>query len=241
MQGSLYVSLSGQVALANRLDTIARNVANLGTAGYRADEVKFESYLSNAGKDPVAFSSTGDTFISRATGGLRQTGNDLDVAVDGDGWLAVQTPSGNVYTRDGRMQITADGMLQSVAGNPVLDPGGAPILIDANAGRIAISRDGMISQNGQPVGAIGLFNIPADAKLTRGANSGVIPDRPAVPVVDFVGAGIEQGFVEEANVNPILEMSRMIEVTRAFEQITAATSKSEQSMQDAIHKLGQVS
>lgn len=241
MQGSLYVSLSGQVALANRLDTIARNVANLGTAAYRADEVKFESYLSTAGKDPVAFSSTGDTFISRAAGGLRQTGNDLDVAVDGDGWLAVQTPAGNVYTRDGRMKITADGMLQSVAGNPVLDPGGAPILIDASAGRIAISRDGMISQNGQPVGAIGLFNIPADAKLSRAANSGVIPDRPAVPVVDFVGAGVEQGFVEEANVNPILEMARLIEVTRAFEQVTAATGKSEQSMQDAIHKLGQVS
>lgn len=241
MQSSLYVSLSAQVALANRLDTLATNVANLSTAAYRADEVKFDTFLSKAGSDSVAYSSTGETFISRDKGGLRQTGNDLDVAVDGEGWLAVQTPNGNVYTRDGRMQISADGVLQTVAGNPVLDPGGASILVDTDAGRLTIGRDGMISQNGRAIGAIGLFSIPDGAKLARGTNSGVIPDQPAVPVVDFVGQGVAQGFVEEANVNPVLEMTRLIEVTRAFEQVTAASNKSEQSMQDAVKRLGQVS
>lgn len=241
MQSALYVSLSAQVALENRLTTIAGNVANLGTTGFRADGVKFESYLSRAASDPVAFASTGKTYITRDKGALRQTGNDLDVAVDGEGWLAVETPAGIAYTRDGRMRIAADGELQSAAGNPILDPGGASIIVDANAGRIAISHDGMISQNGRQIGALGLFSIPETANLSRRDNSGVVPDRPAVPVVDFVGQGVAQGFIEDSNVNPVQEMVHLIEVTRTFEQVSASIDKSEQSLQDAIQKLGQVS
>lgn len=241
MQSALYVSLSAQVALENRLTTIAGNVANVSTAGFRADGVKFDTYLSRAASDPVAFASTGKTYITREKGALKQTGNDLDVAVDGEGWLAVETPSGITYTRDGRMKIAADGVLQSVAGNAILDPGGAAIIVDPNAGRIAISRDGMISQNGQQVGAIGLFSIAEGANLERRENSGVVPDRPAAPVVDFVGQGVAQGYVEESNVSPVQEMVRLIEVTRTFEQVSASIDKSEQSLQDAIQKLGQVS
>jgi flagellar basal-body rod protein FlgF len=241
MQSALYVSLSAQVALENRLTTIAGNVANLGTTGFRADGVKFDTFLSRAASDPVAFASAGKTYISREKGALKQTGNDLDVAVDGEGWLAVETSSGIAYTRDGRMRIAADGMLQSAAGNAVLDPGGAAIIVDPNAGRISISRDGMISQNGRQVGALGLFSIAENATLSRRDNSGVVPDRPAAPVVDFVGQGVAQGYVEESNVNPVEEMVHLIEVQRTFEQVSASIDKSEQSLQDAIQKLGQVS
>lgn len=241
MQSALYVSLSAQVALENRLTTIAGNVANLGTTGFRADGVKFDTFLSRAASDPVAFASAAKTYISREKGALKQTGNDLDVAVDGEGWLAVETSSGIAYTRDGRMRMAADGMLQSAAGNAILDPGGASIIVDPNAGRISISRDGMISQNGRQVGAIGLFNIADNATLSRRDNSGVVPDRPAAPVVDFVGQGVAQGYVEESNVNPVEEMVHLIEVQRTFEQVSASIDKSEQSLQDAIQKLGQVS
>jgi flagellar basal-body rod protein FlgF len=241
MQSALYVSLSAQVALENRLTTIAGNVANVGTSGFRADGVKFDTFLSRAASDPVAFASAGKTYISREKGALKQTGNDLDVAVDGEGWLAVETSSGIAYTRDGRMRIAADGMLQSAAGNAMLDPGGAAIIVDPNAGRISISRDGMISQNGRQVGALGLFSIAETANLSRRDNSGVVPDRPAAPVVDFVGQGVAQGYVEESNVNPIEEMVHLIEVQRTFEQVSASIDKSEQSLQDAIQKLGQVS
>lgn len=241
MQSALYVSLSAQVALQNRLTTLAGNVANAGTAGYRADEIKFDTFLSRAANDPVNFASTGKTFISRDKGAIKQTGNDLDVAVDGEGWLAVQTPAGLAYTRDGRMQVSADGILQSVTGNAILDPGGSAIIVDPDAGRISIARDGMISQGGNVVGAIGLFHIGDNANLSRLDNSGVVPDRPAAPVIDFVGEGIKQGYVEESNVNPIMEMTRLIEVTRSFEQVTQSIENSEKSLQDAIQKLGQVS
>src|SRR5579883_3018620 len=113
MQSGLYVSLSGQVALERRLETIASNVANTNTVGYRADGVSFAAELAKAGDQQVAFASSGQSFISRVAGPLTRTGNPLDLAVQGDGWFAIQTPNGIAYTRDGRMQLTESGALQT--------------------------------------------------------------------------------------------------------------------------------
>ena len=238
MQSGLYVALSGQVALERRLETIASNVANMNTVGYRADGVSFEAQMAKAGDATVAFASGGAGFISRRSGGVTKTGNPLDVAVQGEGWLAVKTPAGTVYTRDGRMTIQESGQLTTLTGYPVLDAGGAPILLDASAGPPDIANDGMISQKGNQVGALGLYQIDDSAKLTRYNNSGVIPDKPATAILDFSSNGISQGFVEGSNVNPIMEMTKLITVTRAFDGINAATEKSESSLTDAIKTLG---
>ena len=165
MQSGLYVALSGQVALERRLQTIAANVANMNTIGYRADGVSFEAQMAKAGDSVVAFASGGADFISRQTGGMSKTGNPLDVAVQGDAWLAIKTPAGTVYTRDGRMTISETGELTTLNGYSVLDAGGAPILLDATAGPPDISRDGMITQNHAQVGALGLYSIDDNAKL----------------------------------------------------------------------------
>ncbi len=109
MQSGLYVNLSGQIALERRLATIANNVANVGTVGYRAEELKFDTVLSMVGATPTAYSTAGESFISERSGGLNKTGNPLDVAVQGKGWLAIQTPAGIAYTRDGRMQLQESG------------------------------------------------------------------------------------------------------------------------------------
>src|SRR5689334_1202415 len=101
MSNGIAVALSGQIALERRLNTIASNIANMNTAGYRAEEVKFETLLANAGEGRVSFVSSGESFISRRAGPILPTGNSLDVAVDGDGWLALAGPSGTIYTRDG--------------------------------------------------------------------------------------------------------------------------------------------
>jgi flagellar basal-body rod protein FlgF len=238
MQSGLYVSLSGQVALQRRLETIASNVANMNTVGYRADGVTFATELARAGDSQVAFASAGPDFISRENGPLSKTDNPLDVAVQGDGWFAIQTPNGVAYTRDGRMRISETGALQTVNGFQVLDAGGAPIALDANAGPPTISADGMITQDSKQISAIGLFSIPNDARLTRTVNSGVIPNKPATPILDFTQNGVIQGTVEGSNVNPILEMSKLISVTRSFDSISNAMAQSESSLQDAIKTLG---
>jgi flagellar basal-body rod protein FlgF len=238
MTSSVYVSLSAQMALERRLATVANNVANMNTPGFRAEEIRFEAILSRAGGDDVAFASGGETYTSRQAGAITHTGNPLDVAVDGDGWLALATPSGVVNTRDGRLQMSDSGELKSVAGYPVLDPGGAAIVLDPAGGDITIAPDGSISQGGKQVGALGLFAIPEGAKLTRFENSGVIPSEPAQPVEDMTANGVRQGHIEGANVNPIMEMSRLIMIQRAFESAASAVEQSESTQDQAIRTLG---
>jgi flagellar basal-body rod protein FlgF len=239
MQSALYVGLSAQVALEKRLQTIANNVANVNTAAFRTDVVKFETVLSRAGTSPVAFSTPGNNIISREAGNLSQTGNPLDVAVVGQGWLAFAGPNGTVYTRDGRLQIAANGDLQTVTGFPVIDSGGAQVTVDPNGGPLAIARSGAITQDGNEIGTLGLFNIPADANLDRFGNSGVVPDRPAVAITDFTRDGVRQGYTEGSGANPLLELTRLISASRAFDGTNSMMEGTESSLEKAIQTLGE--
>ncbi|WP_061932098.1 flagellar basal-body rod protein FlgF [Aureimonas sp. AU22] len=238
MQTTLPVALSAQLAMEKRLDTIANNLANVGTAGFRSEEVKFESVLSRASARTVAFASDGQQYISTRAGALTETGNPMDMAVAGEAFFAIQTPKGTVYTRDGRMQMSEAGQLQTVNGEPFLDVGGAPMEVDPNGGPIHIAHDGMLTQAGGQLGAVGLFRMPAGANLTRAGTSGVIPDVAAQPVVEFNDDRVAQGFVEGSNVNPILEMTRLIEVQRIFEQAASMIQTSENSLNEAVTQLG---
>jgi len=238
MQAGLYVGLSAQIALQKRLETLANNVANANTAGFRAEEVRFETLLAQASDKSVAYAATGDTFLSRKAGALVKTGNPLDIAVSGDGWLAVQGSDGPAYTRDGRLRVTEAGALETLDGKAVLDAGGAPIGLDPSGGPVSIARDGMITQGGRQVGAIGLFAIEGEAKLTRVEGSGVVPDRPATPILNFTHNGLVQGFSEKSNVDPVMEMSRLIGVQRLFESVASGLEASEASLGDAIKTLG---
>lgn len=237
MSTDLYVAASAQVALSRRMEAIANNIANMNTAGYRAAGVKFEQALTSVGDQSVAFASPGTTYIVRDTGPVNYTGNSLDVAIDGDGWLGLQTPDGTVYTRDGRMHMTDLGELRSAANYPVLDAGGAPVSLDPSAGPVTIGENGGISQGGKQVGAIGMFLIPPDATLTRHDNSAVIPNKPVESVADLTTNSMRQGYIEGANVNPILEMTKLIEVSRTFDQAATAIEQSDSMSQEAIRTL----
>jgi flagellar basal-body rod protein FlgF len=238
MQSSLYVALSAQVAMERRLNTIANNVANMNTGGFRADEVKFEEILSLAAKENVSFASSGQNFISRRTGPMTKTDNPLDVAIQGDGWFAFQGPSGPIYTRDGRFKMNENGDLLTVDGYRVLDAGGAPIALDPMAGSPIVGRDGTVSQGTNQVGAIGVFNLRSESKLTRFGNSGVLSSIPGDVVQDFTSNGVQQGFSEGSNVNPVLEMTKMIAVQRSFDSAATTIQESESTFMDAIRTLG---
>jgi flagellar basal-body rod protein FlgF len=165
----------------------------------------------------------------------------FDVALEGNAWLGIQTPAGVAYTRDGRMRMAPTGELQTLNGHAILDAGGTPMLLDPNAGPPTIARNGTISQANRQVGAIGLFNIDNRANLRRFENSAVIPDQPATAVIDFSRNGMQQGYIEGSNVNAVMEMSRLITVTRAFEMVSASLAASEASLQEAIKQLGTTS
>ncbi|PBC10218.1 MULTISPECIES: flagellar basal-body rod protein FlgF [Mesorhizobium] len=238
MQDSLYVALSSQIALERRLDTIADNVANASTIGFRATGVKFEDVVSGTGPRSVSFASSGNTYLSGAHGALTETGNPFDFAVQGDAWFAIDTPAGTVMTRDGRFSMNENGELMSIEGYPVLDSGGAPIQLDPRNGPPKAGADGSLRQNDQLVGAIGLYNFDPGENFVRYGNSGIVPARTPEPVTDRSDVGIAQGFLEESNVNPVLEMTRLIQVQRAFENTAALMRQTDSSTEDAIKTLG---
>lgn len=235
---SIYVGLSSLVTLERRMDAIAHNVANVSTVGFRGEGTKFESIVSDKTGDAVSFASAGKSYIRTEAGPLIKTDNPLDVAIKGDVWMALSTPQGQVYTRDGRMKMMATGELVSVMGNAVLDVGGAPIMLDANAGAPKISSDGAIYQNGAQIGSIGLYSIPAGAELKYAGNSGVVSNRPAAPVVDNNSVGLVQGMIEGSNVDAMTEMTRLISVSRAFEQVNNLLTQQESTVAEAIRTLG---
>lgn len=237
MQTASYVAVSGQVALAQRLDILANNVANAGTVGYRAEGASFESIVSSVPLLPASFALQSGSHAVSNSGGLTRTGNPLDVAIQGEGFLAMQTPVGIAYSRDGRMQVLPTGELVSLNGHAILDAGGAPIAVDPAAG-LGIGRDGMISQNGRQIGAVGLFHADLSRPYQRYENAAFIPSVAAEPIVSFTNNGFVQGFTEGSNVNPVLEMASLIQITRAFEAMAAAAEQSDGALKNAIQALG---
>ncbi|MCZ8544464.1 flagellar basal-body rod protein FlgF [Mesorhizobium qingshengii] len=238
MRDSLYVALSSQIALERRLDTIADNVANASTIGFRATGVKFEDVVSGSGPRSVSFASSGKTYLSGAHGALTETGNPFDFAVQGDAWFAIDTPVGTVMTRDGRFSMNENGELMSIEGHPVLDAGGAPIQLDPRNGPPKAGADGSLRQNDQLVGSIGLYDFDPGENFVRYGNSGIVPARTPEPVTDRSDVGIAQGFLEESNVNPVLEITRLIMVQRAFENTAALMRQTDSSTDEAIKTLG---
>ncbi|MCX7303205.1 MAG: flagellar basal-body rod protein FlgF [Hyphomicrobiales bacterium] len=238
MQDGLYVALSSQVALEKRLNTIADNVANASTVGFRATGVSFEDVVSGQDDKAVSFVSSGDTYLSTASGPMRETGNPFDFAIKGSAWFGMETPAGTVMTRDGRFTLTDNGDLVTLEGHPVLDAGGAPIQLDPSKGPPTASADGSLRQGDQLVGALGLFSFDPGKNFVRYGNSGVVPSGEPEPLVDRLEAGVVQGFLEESNVNPMLEITRLVMVQRAFENGAALLRDTESSYDEAIKTLG---
>jgi flagellar basal body rod protein FlgG len=238
MQGSLYVSLSSQIALERRLTTLADNVANANTIGFRATEVKFNEVLANTGSTDVSFVDEGQDYLSTANGGLKTTGSALDFAIRGDAWFMIETPTGKMLTRDGRFTLTNTGALVNIDGFPVLDPGEAPIQLDPDGEAPKAGRDGGLTQDGFRRGAIGLLPGRLSPDLPARRRWCIVPTIPPEPVLDEESAGLLQGYIENSNVNAMSEMSNLIIISRAFENISAMTNSTEDVFKEAIRTLG---
>jgi flagellar basal-body rod protein FlgF len=238
MQTGLYVAVSSQMALEKRMNTLADNVANSSTVGFRSTEVKFNQLLGDTRPTKVSFVSEGQEFLNTNNGGLNRTANQLDFAIKGDAWFQIDTPAGPALTRDGRFTLTETGDLVTLRGYPVLDAGGGPIRLNSQASEIKVGADGAIQQNGTQIAALGLYEANFANGFSRYDNSAVIPNVAPEPVVDRFDVGVMQGYVEESNVNPVQEMSQLIMVSRAFENITSLMRDSEGSLDEAIKTLG---
>lgn len=237
-----YVGLSAQVALRRQLDVIANNVANMNTVGFKGSRSVFAEALRKFGpstRDEVSFVIDKGTYIDFSAGPLNATGSSLDAAIDGEGFFRVQTPEGQFYTRDGRFARDPEGRLVTVTGHRVLDDGGAEIMIPPNARDIDIGLDGGISVDGVFVARIGVYRFEEPHRLTQRGDLLFAPaDGQAAIPVD--GPRIVQGMVEGSNVQSVVEIARLIEVTRAYERSEQAISQADALMKDSATRIGRV-
>lgn len=238
MSTGSFVALSGQLALDARLSTIAYNIANARTVGFRAGGIQFSPLRSDTSQFSTVFASTGRDHVNLASGGLTRTGNPLDIAVQGQGYFAYSSPSGAYYSRDGRLSMTESGEVVNPLGHPLLDTGQSPITLNPNGGAVSISKDGGIYQDKVRVSQIGLFSLDLASGYSRAEGSGLIPAKEPEQISSFGDNGVVSGFVEESNVNPVSEMVKLIQVTRAFEAASTSADKMLESELEAIKSLG---
>lgn len=229
-----YVVLSRQVSLLRELDSIANNVSNSQTTGYRKDEYIFSEYVNAIQNEPsISQSRVGGRSINTEQGEAVKTGGALDVMIDGRGFFAVITPAGQRLTRAGSFVLTEQGEIATPVGHLLTDSGGSPLTIPSGAKSIVISPDGNVSADGTALGQIAIFDVPA-ISLDREGDSLFRATVDATPVEN---PRMRQGFIEGSNVNPVLELSRMIEVQRAFELDQQIMNEDAQRSQRAVQIL----
>jgi len=246
MDNLVLVALSRQVALARELDVVANNIANINTTGYKADGSLFKEYLNSAGQSGggVSFVQDRGVWHDMSQGPVERTGNSLDVAIDGKAFLDVQTAGGERYTRNGSMQIDATGQLVTSDGNPVLGESG-PITFQQTDNQVSISRDGTISVRegtskvDSQRGKLRLVTFATPQRLQKDGGSTFNTTAGAAPE-PATKAGLVQGAVEKSNVRGVVEMSRMIEITRSYTQIDDLLKQQNDLSQSAIDKLAEV-
>lgn len=244
MNSGMYSVLSGNIAAMRRMDIISNNLANINTPGFKKDNMTFEGLLTSSTVPPaVSPSKTADpvlqkenVYIDYSAGPVSQTGNTLDMAIDGDGFFTVATPNGIAYTRQGNFRLTADGTLVTTDGFPVQGQGGA---IHITGSQVDINAKGEITVDGAAAGALKLVDFPKPYKLTKTASALFVPSNPqATP--QPATAEIRQGHLEGANVDPVSEMVQMIETNRYFDACQRVILGYDEMANKAANDLGKL-
>lgn len=240
MDNTLYVGLSRQMVLQRALDVTANNLANVDTVGFKVESLMVQTDAltptSVPSSDPIKYVIDNGLARNFGQGGLEQTSNPLDVAIEGDGFFTVQTSAGNRYTRDGRFGIDSKNQLVDHSGNPVLSNGGSPISLDPQKGQATIAKDGTISQGGAQIAKLGVARFSDQSVLKK--QGGNLYDAPGATPTNATDARVNQGMVEHSNVQPVVEITHLIEITRAYERVTQMMSQTEDLSQSAVQRLG---
>jgi len=222
MDSGYYAACTALAARTQALDTIANNLANTNTAGYRAEHNIFSAVLassqsgagSNLNNAINNYGIVSGTSLDLSQGALQKTGNPLDLAIQGSAFFAVQTANGTMYTRNGSFQVSPAGQLITQAGDPVMGDKGPIVMLPGPA---SISADGTISSNGAIAGKIQLVKFPEGTDLTSEGNSYYsAPPKTATPATD---SSVQQGALENSNVNPIVTMVELITAQRSAESM----------------------
>lgn len=241
IENAQLIGLSRQIALQRRMDVVANNMANINTTGFKGEQILFEEYVMPVARDrdfptidqPLSYVQDWATVHDMAGGAIVQTGNEFDVALNGEGFFAVQTPAGERYTRAGAFQLSAGGTLVDASGNPVLGQGG-PIQFGPEETGILIASDGTVSSSAGAKGRLRLVEFDNVQATTREGNNLWAGGTP----VAATNTRVMQGSIEKSNVSGVSEMAEMIRVTRAYESAANLAQKQDELRRSAIQRLG---
>ena len=244
MDNALFVGLSRQMILRREMEIIANNIANMDTTGFKVESMMqktdpAEPAVTLDGPRPVKFVAPDGVARNFGQGALAKTGGELDMAIEGKGFFQVQAPDGPRFTRDGRFTTDPTGRLVTQAGYAVLDDGGGEITIDAEKGQVSIGADGSMSQGDERIGKVGMFSFVNPGALEKAGdnlfrNASNLQPEPAAEVK------LRQGHLEGSNVTPVLEITRMVEVSRAYEQTAKMMDSEADLSRRAVERLGRV-
>lgn len=215
---------------------IANNIANMSTAGYKGERVMFRDYVAKpGGSEPITFPQQAGVHRMYNPGPIERTSNPLDIALRGDGFLVVDTPAGPRYTRNGHLTLDAQGQLVTSQGYAVMNDANRPIVIDAGAQEITVSEDGRISADGNLLGRLRTVKFDNPQVLERQGGSLFKTDSEPLPAE---GLQLLQGHLEGSNVEPILEITRFMSASGAYQSAKKIIDDEHDRMRRAIQTLG---
>jgi flagellar basal-body rod protein FlgF len=240
MQNSLLVGLAAQITLRRNMEIVSNNIANVSTTGFKREDPAFEELMvpvdsPDASLREISFVRDWGVVRDMTTGPLLQTDAPLDVAVQGDGMMVVRTPEGDRYTRDGHFKLDANGRIVTSDGNPVMSEGGE-ITIPTGETSIKIGEDGTVSTSQGVVGKLRVVALPSASLRKEGFNLYSSTEQAA----PATGARVVQGFTERSNVEPVVEMTKMIEIMRAYQHSTETLNATDDLIRRAVQRLGDV-
>lgn len=238
MDNAIYAALTRQSGLMQEMRVVANNIANVNTTGFRREGIIFAEHMEKVGpeRDTLSMAYARGRLIDLRQGVLTQTNGTYDLAIEGDGFFMVETPDGNHLTRAGSFQTSHEGELMNADGFRLLDEGQAPIIVPDGASNVSIAADGTLSANGQPFGRIGVFVAPEGEVVNHkaGTTFTVNGDPEALETPK-----IRQGFLEESNVDPVFEITRMIEVQRNYELGQSFLKREDERIRSIITAMSQ--
>jgi flagellar basal-body rod protein FlgF len=238
MENPVYATLNRQSGLLKEMRAVANNIANASTDGFRREGVVFSEYVVRTGpaSPSMSLANASGRFSDMSQGALVQTNGTYDFAIEGPGFFLVATPNGDQLTRAGSFTPSPDGILVASDGAPLLDAGGAPILAPVTARSVSLGADGTLSADGNPFAQVGLWEPGDPLAITRAHGVRFDPGGDVLPVEN---ARIMQGFLEQSNVDPVSELTRMIEVQRAYELGQTFLNKEDERVRGAIRTMGE--
>lgn len=240
-----YVSLSLATALQRSLDLAAHNMANASTAGFKTSHPILEAVdPTNSGNPTEAVNYVQDKgiYVDPSQGAMVATGNPLDIAVTGEAWFGYESPDGGVaYGRDGRLTLNNEGQLVTTGGSPIVDVSGTPLTVPQEAGTsVNIAIDGTVTdQNGGLIGQIGMFDVGNPSLLTPVGN-GLFNAPNGVNPEPTLTSDMSQGFIEQSNVQPVVEMIHLMDIQRSYERAVKLMNDENELTKQAIQRLGRV-